>query len=205
MIRLLFVGDGDRDAVTNPHLVATLIGAPVEPEAVPWPHLHGAGKGYDRKLLFAISAARQKGLNGVVATIDKDRSPGRDRLRDLTAARTRDRDTAPSLPTALGCADPHAEAWLLDDPVAVRTVLGLVKNAMIPNVRKVASPKNELTGLHTASPRSGDPSKTVLAEIAQALEPKRCRHAKETGYAHFSGEVRDEIGPLIAPSVAPCI
>jgi len=26
MIRLLFVGDGDRDAVTVPHLVATIIG-----------------------------------------------------------------------------------------------------------------------------------------------------------------------------------
>ncbi len=199
MIRLLFVGDGERDAATNPHLVATLIGTTVEPEATPWPRLNEAGKGYDRKLLFAIRTARQKGLAGVVATVDKDRSPGRDRLRDLKAARAKDRETAPRLPTALGCADPHAEAWLLDDPVAVRKVLGLDKAAAIPNVRKVESPKNELTGLHTTSPRSGDPIKTILTEIAKTLDPKRCQHADETGFAHFRDEVHDEIGPLATP------
>lgn len=89
MIRLLFVGDGERDAATNPHLVATITGADIEPTAIPWPRLHSAGHGFDRKLLFAIRQARQDGLQGVVATIDKDKSPGRDRLRDLEAGRAR--------------------------------------------------------------------------------------------------------------------
>ncbi len=198
MIRLLFVGDGDRDAATNPHLVATLIGAEVEPDAIPWPRLNEAGRGYDRKLLFAIREARQKGLAGVVATIDKDRSPGQDRLRSMQAARAKDRETAAPLPTALGCADPHAEAWLLDDPVAVRTVLGLANSAAVPNVRKVASPKNEITGLHTTSPRAGEPIMTILTDLAKTLDSTRCQHAGETGFASFKDDVHDEIEPLAA-------
>jgi hypothetical protein len=135
MTRLLFVGDGERDAVTNPHLVATIIGTAVLPDTIPWPRLNQAGSGYSRKLLFAIRKARDERLEGVVATVDRDRSRGKDRLRELEAARTRDRETYAPLPTALGAAEPHAEAWLLDDPVAVQTVLGLAIDIRIPTVR----------------------------------------------------------------------
>ena len=70
MIRLLFVGDGERDAATNPHLVERLVSSPIEPRAIPWPRLNHAGRGYDRKLLFALRQARQEGLAGVVAAIE---------------------------------------------------------------------------------------------------------------------------------------
>jgi hypothetical protein len=196
MICLLFVGDGERDAATNPHLVSVITGTEVEATTIPWPRLNEAGKGYLHKLLFAIRTARRDGLEGVVATIDQDKSPGRERFRALQAGRTRDRETAAPLPTALGCADPHAEAWLLDDDVAVRNVLRFDPAATIPNVRKVASPKNELTGLHTRSARAQEPIRTILIEIAQVLDPRRCPHTRETGFEHFVQEVRGEIGPL---------
>jgi hypothetical protein len=196
MIRLLFVGDGERDAATNPHLVKRIVGVDVEAQAVPWARLNEAGHGYDRKLLFAIRQARAEGLQGIVATIDQDKSPGRDRFHDLVAGRTRDREKAAPLPTALGCADPHAEAWLLDDPVAVRTVLQLANDAHIPNVRHVDSPKNEIAALHSSSPRSDEPVRAILVEIAQALEVARCQHADETGFHRFVEDVHDEIGPL---------
>jgi hypothetical protein len=80
--------------------------------------------------------------------------------------------------------------------VAVRQTLRLDAEAVIPNVRKVDSPKDRLAGLHTQSPRAADPVRTVLVEIAQALEPRRCQHAKETGFARFKVDVEDEIGPL---------
>jgi hypothetical protein len=166
MIRLLFVGDGDRDAATNPHLVERLISKPVTPAAIPWPRLNRAGRGYDRKLLFALRHARDAGLAGVVATIDQDKSPGRERLRSMEAARARDRETAAPLPTALGCADPHAEAWLLDDPVAVRAALRLDTRALIPNVRKTKSPKGEIALLHARSTRSHEPVCDILVDIA---------------------------------------
>jgi hypothetical protein len=200
MIRLLFVGDGERDAATNPHLVSTIIGAPVAPATTGWPRLSRAGSGYDRKLLFAIRTARHDGLDGVVATVDRDKSRRWDRLRDLETARRMDRETAAPLPTALGCAVPHAEAWLLDDALAVRRSLMLAAEAVIPNVSKVASPKSELSGLHSASPRAEEPIRSILVDIAQRLDPSHCQHADQTGFARFADGVRREIGPLAARS-----
>jgi hypothetical protein len=196
MIRLLFVGDGERDAATNPHLVTLITGAQVDPTTKPWARLHDAGRGYDRKLLFAIAQARQGGLDGVVATVDRDTSPPKDRLRDLQAGRTRDREKHPSLPTALGVADPHAEAWLLDDPVAVRTALRLPADVLIPTVRQVQSPKSEIGRLHRTSPRSDESIRAMLIEIAQTFSIDRCQHGHDTGFSHFVKDVRDEIGPL---------
>jgi len=196
MIRLLFVGDGERDAATNPHLVTVITGAQVIPTTKPWARLNQTGRGYDLKLLFAILQARQDGLDGVVAAVDRDTSRGRDRLRELQAARTKDREKYAPLPTALGVADPHAEAWLLDDPVAVQTVLRLPADVLIPTVRQVESPKSEIGRLHRASPRLNEPTHTILVEIAQALSLNRCQHSRETGFSHFVEDVRHEIGPL---------
>jgi hypothetical protein len=196
MIRLLFVGDGERDAATNPHLVTVITGLEVNPSHKAWTDLRLAGGGNDRKLLFAIRQARDEGLEGVVAAVDHDKSSGRDRLRVLVDARNKDRETAPGLPTAVGCAIPHAEAWLLDDAVAVRTVLRLDNRAAIPNVRRIDSPKEELGKLHAQSPRADEPIRTMLTEIAQSLVPNRCQHSKETGFEAFANDIEDEIGPL---------
>lgn len=198
MIRLLFVGDGERDAATNPHLVTVITGAQVDPTTRPWARLNEAGRGYDRKLLFAILQARQDGLDGVVAAVDRDTSHGRDRLRELQAARAKDREKYAPFPTAVGVADPHAEAWLLDDPVAVRTALRLPADALIPTVRQVESPKSEIVRLHRASPRSDEPVRAMLIEIAQALSVDRCQHSRETGFSQFVEDVRDEISPLVS-------
>jgi len=196
MIRLLFVGDGERDAAMNPPLVKALTGSDVEPTARAWARLNLGGRGYERKLRFAIRQARDEGLHGVVATVDQDRSPGHDRLQALKDGRSQDRETSPPLPTALGCATPHAEAWLLDDHVAVRSVLELDAETPVPTVRKAKSPKDTLTGLHTDSPRADVPIREILAEIAERLDPARCAHKDETGFAAFADDVRDEIGPL---------
>ena len=196
MIRLLFVGDGERDAATNPHLVSTIIGAPVAPTTAPWARLNQAGHGYDRKLAFAIRQARDSGLDGLVATVDRDTSRHRDRIRELEAVRTKDRQTRPPLPTAVGCADPHAEAWLLDDPVAVRTALRLERDTPIPTIRQVDSPKAELHRLQLTSSRCDDLATDIVVDIARALSVERCQHARETGFAHFVDDVRHEIGPL---------
>ena len=196
MIRLLFVGDGDRDAAMNPPLLKVLTGSEVEPTSRAWARLN-VGKGYGRRLRFAIRQARDEGLQGVVATVDRDKSSGQDRLRELKAGRATDRETAPPLPTALGCANPHAEAWLLDDPVAVREVLELDADTVIPSARKAKSPKDALTGLITQSRRADASVRQILGEIAQRLDPVHCAHKDETGFAAFAEEIREEIGPLI--------
>jgi len=195
MIRLLFVGDGERDAAMNPPLVEVLTGSEVEATTRAWARLN-VGKGYERKLRFAIRQARDEGLEGVVATVDQDKSSGQERLRELKAGRTTDREIAPPLPAALGCANPHAEAWLLDDVVAVRAVLKLDTDTVIPSLRKTKSPKDTLTGLITQSRRADVSVRQVLAEIAQGLDPARCAHKDETGFAAFAQDVDEEIGPL---------
>ena len=195
MIRLLFVGDGERDAAMNPPLVQTIAGFPILPSFRPWPRLHGTGRGYDRKLLFALGKARREDLQGIVATVDRDKSPHSERLGSMKAARERDRATRPPLPTALGCADPHAEAWLLDDPQAVRKTLKLPVTVAIRSVLKIKDPKRELGKLQAKSPRDEAP-KAIMAEIAAALDPGRCKHGKRTGFESFVAEVRGEIAPL---------
>ena len=197
MIRLLFVGDGERDAATNPHLITTITAAAVEATTAPWARLNQAGRGYDRKLLFASAQARAGGLDGVVATVDRDTSRRRDRLRELEAARTRDRQTHPPLPTAIGSANPHAEAWLLDDPVAVRAALRLEGDRPIPTVRQVDSPKAELDRLHRGSTRCNEPARNILVDIARTLAVERCQHASETGFAYFVDDVQSELRPLV--------
>jgi len=66
-------------------------------------------------------------------------------------------------------------------------------------VRRTANPKAELTRLHVESPRAEETPRTILTEIAQALDPRRLTHERETGFAHFADDVRHEIGPLARP------
>ena len=71
----------------------------------------------------------------------------------------------------------------------------------IPTVADVESPKSALDTLIDASPRQGDPRKDVLSDIARHVDPKRCAHAKQTGFASFAKDVKTELGPLVPPSL----
>ena len=196
MIKLLFVADGPLDGVTVPRLVEGILHLRVREEMVGWARLHQtrAGRGYGRKLRFAIRQARDGRLDGVVATVDADRDRRGSRLQELCCAREEDRASSPHLPVALGQAKPHLDAWLLDDAVAVRGALGVAKDLRIPTVRQEKSPKETLKNLLSQSPRSGERPLEVWPDIAQRLEPPRCQHANETGFAKFIDEVRTELG-----------
>ncbi len=193
MIPLLFVGDGARDAAMLPPIVSTILGKAVRPESRNWARLHAAGRGYDRKLLFAFAAARADGLAGVVATVDSDKT-GRDRLAEMHAARARDRTKNPALPAALGCAEPHAEAWLLDDPTAIRAELNLPAAHSLPSVRQSNNPKAVLDEAMSATGTSRYLDRIAL--VAGALVPSRCGHKKDTGFGAFEQDVAAELGKL---------
>jgi len=208
MICLFFVGDGARDEATVPPLVRTILQIDFSTLFQPWARLHAAERrgrpgrrlrGYGRKLLYAIRAARVAQADGLVATVDRDKAPG-GRLGRLREARAADRQQAPSLPTALGEAKPHAEAWLLDDPVAVREALELPGNAPIPSVRQSRHPKDTLHRLWERSPRieagRDEPEIGVLRDIARRVDSTRCAHGRETGFQAFVTEVRRELGGL---------
>jgi hypothetical protein len=196
VIHLLFVGDGLLDAAVVPNIVATVTGSEVRADARHWARLHGSGKGYRKKLRFAVRQAQANKWQGLVATIDADRD-GLNRLRQLRDERVVLREAEQPYPVAIGCADPHLEAWLIDDPVAVRIGLALERDAPVPNVRDCASPKGALEQLHRNSPRNGDSRQDVWGEIAIELERNRCPHATETGFSAFAQDLTDELGPLL--------
>ena len=62
MIRLLFVGDGERDAATIPRIVEIILSTSVGEEFRSWARLHSSPRGYKRKLLFASRQARDAGI-----------------------------------------------------------------------------------------------------------------------------------------------
>lgn len=199
---IMVVGDGPRDAAMLPPLVSRVLGTTVQ--AVGERGWHGVrltrGGGYDRKLRFVMREAVESGARGLVATVDRDKSPKRSRLADLVKARETERQDvrspAAQLAVALGEADPHAEAWLLDDAVAVRSALGLGASAAIPNVRKVA-PKDALDVLFGGRELDERPVE-LLARIAGLVDSSRCVHARETGLHSFCDEVRTELGQFVA-------
>lgn len=197
MIRLVFVGDGDRDAVTVPPMVRAIIGAPIESSTRNWARLHGGG--LKKKVRFAVLDAQNFGARGTVMTLDRDRSPAGRKMKALMEYRTELRREFPPFPMAFGCAIPHGEAWLLADQTAVRGVLRLEESTPIPSVRS-GSPKESLESLWRGSARSAERPLEVWAEIATALDPDRCSHQKETGFRAFVKDVRREIGPLVEQS-----
>jgi hypothetical protein len=198
MIDLLFVTDGPRDHVTVPPIIGRILGVTVQVTPVAWARLRQQSgvSGYRRQLRFAILQAQDAKAAAVLATVDRDKDPRRTKLAELLKARDEDRAASPPFPVALGEADPHGEAWLLDDPVAVRRGLGLDGNAKVPTVRHTNSPKETIEHLRRQSGRAEDPILDVLADIAAAVDPARYAHAKETGFHGLEKEVKHELGPV---------
>ncbi len=199
-LKLLFAADGPRDEAALPPLVGNLLGTTVEPVFTAWKGVRlqrGGGSlgGYGRKLLFLLRDARDRGVAGVVATVDVDRDPGSSKLKDLEEARNRDRAAGKATPAALGEAIPHMEAWLLDDDVAVRKALNLASDAAVAVPTKVKSPKEELDLLHQAAGACQEISE-LLAILAKELNVTHCGRAGHTGFMAFYKEVDRELKPL---------
>lgn len=193
-MKLHFVADGPRDYGVMPRLVEGILDTTVAESSAQWARLHNKGKGLDRKLRYSVLQAKDHDASGLIATVDVDVN-GQDRLPNLRKARKALRDEGEDFPIALGAADPYAEVWLLDDHVAVREGLRLKADAAVPSVRDVASPKRALEQLMRESPRSEEEPKAVFSDIAKALDPGRCAHAKETGFKAFQRDVVSELKP----------
>jgi len=199
VIRILCVGDGERDGVTVPRLVVKILQAPIASEFRPWARLSEGGTGLRRKLRSAVREDRLSKLDGLVATVDADKDRRRAKLKALNEERGSIRKQEPRLPIALGEADPHLEAWLLDDPQGVREALNLPVSAEIPTVRALVSPKKALDGLPAGSPRRDERALAVLADVAARVDPRRCAHDNETGFHSFAEDVRHEFGAIGRP------
>lgn len=200
MIRVYFIGDGERDAATVPHLVINILQIEIDPTTTHWPRLHSGGAGYPKKLRFAMKQAIDAGADGLVAVVDRDKAEKRSRLGELQSGRQawRANPTMPPLPAALGEASPHGDVWLLADPVAIRQALDLSDDVEIKSVRKTKEPKATLNELIKGSKyRSETDIKIVLADIARLVDHRRCAHLEETGFGDFVRDVRIEFGHFV--------
>jgi hypothetical protein len=204
VIRAAFIGDGPRDFACVPPIVERALGVEFDKAKCrfkSWREVRVDGRGprrrlagYAAKLGFERAAARDDGLEGVVATVDTDNAKRGARLRELRGAR----DTNPALiPTACGEATPHAEAWLLDDPKAVREALGYSSGHPIPDALDT-TPKANLERLIDACPNKaslGSP-KEAYSAIAGGLDVRRCNHRDDTGLAEFVRDVEQSFAQL---------
>lgn len=194
-MRLHLYGDGPRDEVTIPELLRNLLGFPVNCEFTQWMKLHVNGRGYGRKLAYAmIRAKKNRNIDGVVAVIDQDKDKNRNRWNAMKDKRESQRAGGNLVKTALGEAVPHGEAWLLDDDKAVRDGLGLSPSESIPKVGSGSQkPKQVLEALHKKSPRSEEGSLDVWADIAQRVTLGTCRSPVTTGFKAFAEEVEQQL------------
>ncbi len=190
---VLIVADGPRDEASLPPLIETILGRKINVEFESWVRIHhrGSGRGYGRKLRFSIAHARSHGMKGLVAVVDRDKDRAGHRERDLKTTRDEERQAGRQFPIALGVADPHVDVWLLDDPVAVRQGLGLSSDAEIINIRRAKVPKDELDKL--IKPNEFAQIVDALKAIAKRVDPDRCGHANQTGFAPFADDCCREL------------
>jgi hypothetical protein len=193
-MHLYYLADGPREETTIPAIVRSVCPGAITSLFKSWSDITLAkNSGYQRKLDFAIRTVLAEGWDGVVATVDCDRDKRGKKLGVLNGAReVHRRDTrVPQVRIAFGEAIPHFEAWLIDDPKAVRTALALHSSTEIPNVRDCVYPKATIDELVRMSPRQHEiPDSTLRGEIAQAIDEKRCNHRDETGFEAFMDELR---------------
>lgn len=199
-MKLLAVGDGPRDQRALPILVCKILDAELETRYDDWHQVRvrkQRGTIYARKLKYLTRRAQADGFAALAVVVDRDKSPARQKLRELRTGRDEDRQNQPPFPTAVGEASPHFDVWLLDDAVAIRDALELPADVPIPNAPKSDYPKDSLSELIERSAIDFADVSDALGEIARRLSTSRCAHRKVTGFAAFEKEVLDEIKPVV--------
>lgn len=197
-MNLLFVADGPRDEGSLLGLVQKILGKVVSAKFSAWVHLRNSGRGFEKKLRFALALTRSQKLHGMVAAVDRDRDRKNQRRLALKDCRSVLRGNGERLPIVLGVADPHVDVWLLDDPTAVRAGLGFSTDHNVPNALRVSEPKSALNEFISNSPIRDDDIRVPLSRIAEQVRIERCLHADKTGYAEFHSDCLNEFRQSIA-------
>ena len=202
MITIHIVGDGPRDEATVPLLAARILGIRIDATFKAWSAFRAGPP--ERRLKYAARQALDAGVPRLIVTVDTDKDAFGEKLKKLRHARSQDTNCNGLVQIALGEAVPHAEAWLLDDQVAVREALHLPLGTDIPSTRNEKDPKQALEDLRRIGDRGGDPILEVLADIARRLDPVRCSRAQHTGFHSFQQELETAFRTLAADCGADC-
>jgi hypothetical protein len=188
-------------------LVERILGAEgniqaLQDKALPYLAGNPAGRLCRQAAVFVRECVRE-GAEAAVVLVDRDRTRGTRRLRDLTAQRQKLRERNLSIPFAVGVAVETIEAWLLADEMALCDVLGL------PN------PSEPMPSPETWCGKPGTPDhpKSVLGEylsqaadgvvsfrdraiaIAERANLDVVAARRPQGFARFREDVLREFGP----------
>ena len=185
-----------------PSLVERILGTRVEPcnltDDRKWRWAHLRTPSARQKLLFAVLSAQDDGAWGLVAIKDGDKRPVEVRKSLQDAKEFVKVSKGIGFPVAIGCPNPHADAWLLDDQEAVRSGLSLDSTHAIPVVKPGSYPKRDIDALVKLSPnKKGRTEYDLLSAVASDVKIERCPHAQETGFKAFREDVRSEFTPLL--------
>ncbi len=198
-MKVWIVGDGHRDKAMLPPLLRSILEVELNCEFKTWRDVRLRKGGYDNKLAYfmrQILATRKPWR--LVAVVDADGSPRGRRLNKLKTKREEERQKQNHpIPTALGEAFPHGEAWLLDDSEAVKKGLNLDADHKVPTATS-GSPKKIMHELLAASPKADERPIDVWPDIAHYVRLKSCRTPKKTGFGPFCEDVLKELKPMAA-------
>lgn len=196
-MKMRILGDGHRDEAMLPPLLRSILEVELDCKFTAWHSVRLRKGGYDRKLSFVMRQIRDTRAHWrLVAVVDADNSPRDSRLNKLKTIREKERQKENiQIPTALGEAFPHGEAWLLDDSEAVKKGLTLGAEHKVPTATR-SSPKKTLQELLASSPRADEKPVKVWADIAGYVRLQSCRAPQKTGFGPFRQEVLREFTPI---------
>lgn len=195
MKSVLFVGEGATEQQCLPALLAWAAPSATVGEKSAFkawadiPARSGKGGPLGKKLQLALQLARHAGHDAVVASIDTDDRKRGERLTELDTARR-----PIDVPSAIGEATPHFEAWILGDSKAVRDALALPSESQIPAPTR-CDPKTALADLCRRSSTEFRTSPDAMVAVIRRMDLRRCTHARETGLADFNAELTRVFGP----------
>lgn len=160
----------------------------VEILAIPVSHIRKHGGGYPGKLKASIVLAEERGLDGVIFVLDRDRE--KNRLVELKAGREELKGTMPS---AIGVCIETLEAWLLADHQSVADTLGIetkhvpAKPEGLAGEKGTAShPKDVLEHLIEIAPAG---AKDVYNELARVADLQTIAQKCPKGFGEFQAEL----------------
>jgi hypothetical protein len=213
MIPVLLAGDGERDRIMIPPLLESLFGVRVDlVEFRAWSKIElsrkqRTNKGYEAKLISLVQSALIRNPKPlVVATVDTDSDKLGEKRRRLEATLASEEIVRQQqVIVIVGEANPHAEAWLLADPQAIREALDLDQDCSIPTIRASKYPKDDLDALCDQSRYHKEPLDYWLTRVARCVRGNRCTAKNQTGFDAFETHVQaalSRIGPC--PPNCPC-
>jgi hypothetical protein len=201
MLSIFILGDGPLDNAMLPPIIKRILDVEINPEFKAWKDIRLNRKsskgGYGAKLKYAVRRVKATDdLQSLVAVVDQDKDRKKTRIIELKEAREVERHQG--IPTSVGQAIPHGEAWLIDDHEAVKKGLGLPADAQIPSVKKPGNPKSALNDVHQQHKGDLQSRKDAYACIAKNVRLSRCRFPEKTGFKEFVEDLMKEFSEIRA-------